>query len=150
MGNEKSSPKVEQEGDHDLTIINTQEVHTDFHLSHELKLNLILGLLVLQLALTLYTTTQCYEVHCTRLKPVTPEINDTVVRPGHSATWCTGPGRNPRCRCVAGNVESNYMCNGTSSTGRAEQVVPKQSSGHHKNKVTRSDTKKTLIICKWI
>jgi heme/copper-type cytochrome/quinol oxidase subunit 4 len=56
MGNQKSSPKVNQEGDHDLTIINTQEVHTDFHLSHELKLNIILGLLVVQLVLALYKT----------------------------------------------------------------------------------------------
>lgn len=54
MGNQKSSPKVSQEGDHDLTIINTQEVHTDFFLSHELKLNIIIGLLILQLVLALY------------------------------------------------------------------------------------------------
>lgn len=52
MGNLKSKV-VNQDDDHDLTIINTQEVHTDFHISHELKLNII-GLLVLQVLLTLY------------------------------------------------------------------------------------------------
>lgn len=47
---------MKQEGDHDLTIINTQEVHTDFHLSHDIKLNIIIGLMALQLVLALYRT----------------------------------------------------------------------------------------------
>lgn len=48
MGNEKSSPEVKNTGNHDLTIIDTQEVHTDLHLSHDIKLNIIIGLVTVR------------------------------------------------------------------------------------------------------
>lgn len=54
MGNEKSSPKVTQNGDHDINIINTQEVHTNFHIDHEQKLLIIMILVIIQLSITVY------------------------------------------------------------------------------------------------
>lgn len=54
MGNKKSSPKTEQSGDSDVNIINTQDFHTELHLDHELKLWVIIFLISLQLAVTVY------------------------------------------------------------------------------------------------
>lgn len=54
MGKTQSSPKVDTTGDHDLTIIQTQEVHSEYHESHDVKLNIVLVLLLLLTALKLW------------------------------------------------------------------------------------------------
>lgn len=54
MGNKKSSPRVENNGDKDTTIINNQEMHTEMHEDNAFKLWLILILVCLQLLLALY------------------------------------------------------------------------------------------------
>lgn len=48
MGNKKSTPSAEIKGDKDTVIINTQEVHSEHHEQHELKLWLILCLVSIQ------------------------------------------------------------------------------------------------------
>lgn len=48
MGNRKSSPSAEIKGDKDTVIINNQEVHSEHHEQHELKLWLILSLVSIQ------------------------------------------------------------------------------------------------------
>ena len=45
MGNDASKPKANVKGDNDLTIIQTQNVHSEQHESHEIKLNIVLILL---------------------------------------------------------------------------------------------------------
>ncbi|KXJ30248.1 hypothetical protein RP20_CCG002782 [Aedes albopictus] len=54
MGNQKSNPKTEQNGDSDITIINNQDQHTEMLLAHEWKIVVILVIVGLQLAVTLY------------------------------------------------------------------------------------------------
>lgn len=48
MGNKKSTPSAEIKGDKDTVIINTQELHSEHHEQHELKLWLILCLVSIQ------------------------------------------------------------------------------------------------------
>lgn len=48
MGNKKSTPSAEIKGDKDTVIINTQELHSEDHEQHELKLWLILCLVSIQ------------------------------------------------------------------------------------------------------
>ena len=45
MGNDASNPKANTKGDNDLTIIQTQNVHSEQYESHEMKLNIVLILL---------------------------------------------------------------------------------------------------------
>ena len=47
MGNDASNPKANVNGDNDLTIIQTQNVHSEQHETHELKLNIVLILLAI-------------------------------------------------------------------------------------------------------
>jgi len=47
MGNDASNPKANVDGDNDLTIIQTQNVHSEQHETHELKLNIVLILLAI-------------------------------------------------------------------------------------------------------
>ncbi|KXJ30261.1 hypothetical protein RP20_CCG006367 [Aedes albopictus] len=54
MGNQKSSPAIKQSGDGDLTIINNQELHTEFHIGHDEKLLIIIILVSIQLVVMLY------------------------------------------------------------------------------------------------
>lgn len=54
MGNTKSSPENNQDGDLNVNIVNTQEQHTNLHLDHEQKLWLITVIVIIQLALTIY------------------------------------------------------------------------------------------------
>lgn len=41
MDNEQLSPAVNQKGDHDVTVINNQKLHSSYHGSHEFKLTVI-------------------------------------------------------------------------------------------------------------
>lgn len=54
MGNQKSSPAVKQSGDGEVTIINNQDIHTEFHIGHETKLLIIIAIVSLQLVITIY------------------------------------------------------------------------------------------------
>lgn len=54
MGNRKSKPSAEVNGDKDVTIINNQEVHSDYHEEHSVKLNIILVIVILQLMFVMY------------------------------------------------------------------------------------------------
>lgn len=54
MGNEESSPKIDNKGDHDLTIISNQEVPTEQHETHSFMLWVILIITGLQLAITFF------------------------------------------------------------------------------------------------
>lgn len=54
MGNEKSSPSVNEQGDGDLTIINNQETHTELHQAHEFKLWLIVIMVAIMLTIQIY------------------------------------------------------------------------------------------------
>lgn len=47
MGNDASNPKANVNGDNDLTIIQTQNVHSEQDETHELKLNIVLILLAI-------------------------------------------------------------------------------------------------------
>lgn len=58
MGNKKSTPASEITGDKNIAIINTQEVHTNYHEDHELKLNIILILVAIQLTIVIYKAWQ--------------------------------------------------------------------------------------------
>jgi len=46
MGGKAAKPETNIKGDHDLTIVQTQNIHTEYHLTQDLKLNIILGLLI--------------------------------------------------------------------------------------------------------
>lgn len=54
MGNRKSSPSAEIKGDKDLTIINTQELHSQFHEEHSVKITIILVIVTIQMLLAAY------------------------------------------------------------------------------------------------
>lgn len=54
MGKGASKPSASVTGDKDLTIINNQEIHSDFHEDHALKLNIILVLVTIQLVFVIY------------------------------------------------------------------------------------------------
>lgn len=54
MGKSASKPSASVSGDKDLTIINNQEIHRDFHEDHALKLNIILVLVTIQLVFVIY------------------------------------------------------------------------------------------------
>lgn len=54
MGKSASKPSATVTGDKDLTIINNQEIHSDFHEDHELKLNIIIVLVIIQLVFVVY------------------------------------------------------------------------------------------------
>ena len=45
MGNDASNPKANVKGDNDLTIIQIQNVHSEQHKRHEIKLSIVLILL---------------------------------------------------------------------------------------------------------
>ena len=47
MGHDNSKPETNVKGNNDLTIVQTQNIHTEQHEAHEFKLNLILALLAL-------------------------------------------------------------------------------------------------------
>lgn len=49
MGNRKSSPQVDTQGDHAVTVITTQELHTDLHESHAIKLWIVIILQSVQI-----------------------------------------------------------------------------------------------------
>lgn len=54
MGNNKSNPETSQSDDADLTIINNQDVHTEFHLGQEQKWWIIIIIVLLQLVVTIH------------------------------------------------------------------------------------------------
>lgn len=54
MGKQNSKPQQQVTGDKDVTIINNQELHSDFHEDHVLKLNIILAIVIVQLIIVLY------------------------------------------------------------------------------------------------
>ena len=54
MGKSNSKPQADVTGDKDVTIINNQELHSDFHEDHAVKLNLILAIAIVQLIIVLY------------------------------------------------------------------------------------------------
>lgn len=58
MGNQKSSPSAKNSGDGDNIIMNTQEIHTEMHDAHELKLWIILCLISLQVFYTAFKVMQ--------------------------------------------------------------------------------------------
>lgn len=58
MGNEKSSPKVQNNGDKDTTIINNQEFHTELHVDHSKKLWYITIILTIQMLIVAYKIIQ--------------------------------------------------------------------------------------------
>lgn len=55
MGNDKSK-QAEQSGDQDVTIIQTQEVHTSILSDHDQKLNLLIIMVGILLCITMVKT----------------------------------------------------------------------------------------------
>ena len=56
MGNDNSKPETNVKGNTDLTIVQTQNIHTEQHEAHELELNLILVLMVIICVVKLFKT----------------------------------------------------------------------------------------------
>lgn len=54
MGNRKSLPSAEITGDKDVTIINTQELHSQFHDEHLVKITIILVIVSVQMLMVAY------------------------------------------------------------------------------------------------
>lgn len=54
MGNKKTSPKVDTNGNDDTTIINMQEFHTEQHESHSTLLGIVLLTTGIQLVITIF------------------------------------------------------------------------------------------------
>lgn len=51
MGGKTSKPESEVSGTKDITIVQNQEVHTEMHQAHELKLNLLVVLVTVIIVL---------------------------------------------------------------------------------------------------
>lgn len=54
MGKSPSKVKTDLTDDKDVTVIVNQEIHSEYHEGHEWKLIIILAVVVLQFAFTLY------------------------------------------------------------------------------------------------
>lgn len=54
MGNKKSTPEVNTNGDQVVTVINKQDQHTTLLEEHQVKLWLVLVLQLLQISLTIF------------------------------------------------------------------------------------------------
>lgn len=55
MGNSGAKPEIKVKGDHDITIIQNQEAHTEQHLSQEFKINVLYVLVTVLIVIKNYS-----------------------------------------------------------------------------------------------